>query len=142
MSNAANIRLTTTEDFVVHHGVTMTATRADRNPNMGDDEWSRSASHFKCVLRFEGRQLTTYFSQGSAHTNVPTVATVLDCLATDAGTAFSVGSFEEFCREFGYDDDSRRAERAYRACEAMSGKLERFLGAGLADFLLHEVERL
>lgn len=38
----------------------------------------------------------------------------LKCIIDDAlsGTY----SFEEFCNEFGYDEDSRRAEKIYKAC--------------------------
>ena len=42
----------------------------------------------------------------------------LDCIVSD-GT-YSDYSFEEFCREFDYDDDSRKAERIYRAMQKTS----------------------
>lgn len=42
---------------------------------------------------------------------MPTAYDVLTCLTkTDPGT------FEEFCSEFGYDTDSRKAEKTYKAC--------------------------
>lgn len=34
-------------------------------------------------------------------------------------------SFEDFCSEFGYDEDSRSAERTHRACEKSCDKAER-----------------
>lgn len=33
--------------------------------------------------------------------------------------------FEEFCSEFGYDTDSRRAERIYKACKRSAATAER-----------------
>lgn len=40
----------------------------------------------------------------------PTAYDVLTCL-----TKYDPGTFEEFCGEFGYDTDSRRAEKTYNA---------------------------
>jgi hypothetical protein len=40
----------------------------------------------------------------------PTMYDVLSCLQK-----YDVGSFEDFCSEFGYDTDSRKAERIYKA---------------------------
>jgi len=34
-------------------------------------------------------------------------------------------SFEDFCAELGYDNDSRTAERVYKACEKTLSKVER-----------------
>lgn len=40
----------------------------------------------------------------------PTAYDVLACL-----TKYDVGTFENFCSEFGYDEDSRTAEKIYKA---------------------------
>ena len=40
----------------------------------------------------------------------PTAYDVLSCL-----TKYEVGTFENFCSEFGYDTDSRKAEKTYKA---------------------------
>ena len=40
----------------------------------------------------------------------PTAYSVLSCL-----TKYDPGSFEDFCSEFGYDTDSRSAEKTYQA---------------------------
>lgn len=40
----------------------------------------------------------------------PTVYSVLACLQK-----YDVGGFEDFCSEFGYDADSRQAEKTYKA---------------------------
>lgn len=40
----------------------------------------------------------------------PTLYSVLACLQK-----YDVGSFEDFCGEFGYDTDSRRAKKTYKA---------------------------
>jgi len=42
--------------------------------------------------------------------NPPTCYDVLSCI-----TKYDLGSFENFCNEFGYDTDSRKAEKTYKA---------------------------
>lgn len=42
--------------------------------------------------------------------NAPTAYDVLACL-----TKYDVGTFEDFCGEFGYDTDSRSAKKTYKA---------------------------
>jgi len=40
----------------------------------------------------------------------PTAYSVLSCL-----TKYDPGTFEDFCSEFGYDEDSKKAEKTYKA---------------------------
>ena len=47
-------------------------------------------------------------------------------------------SFENFCGEFGYDEDSRTAERIYKACEKTLKKVERVFSCDLYD-LINEI---
>ena len=42
------------------------------------------------------------------------------CFLSDALAAEN--SFEDFCSEFGYDTDSRKAEKSYKACEKSAEK--------------------
>ncbi len=52
-------------------------------------------------------------------------------------------SFEEFCGEYGYDTDSRRAERIHRAVQEQARQMRRLLGDDLKTFLdaLQEQDR-
>lgn len=50
---------------------------------------------------------------------VPTAYDVLSCLIK-----YDVGTFEDFCCEFGYDTDSRRAEQIYFACQKEYAQLQ------------------
>lgn len=43
--------------------------------------------------------------------------------------------FEEFCREFGYDEDSRRAEKTWKACKRSTEKLRRIFDGSLYDLI-------
>lgn len=112
---------------------------ADSNPYNPD--W-KDASHYKCVLNAGRKQMTTYFSMGLAHTKEPEVQDVLDCLASDSASVENKDNFESWASEFGYDIDSRKAERIYIACERQARKLKQFLGEDKYYELLWEVERI
>ena len=71
----------------------------------------------------------------------PELADVLDCLASNAMGIENARCFEEWAAEYGYDEDSRRAERVYRTCQEEAAKLARFLGEGVFQEVL-DAERL
>jgi hypothetical protein len=133
--------------FIEKHGISMTAERTDSNPNMID---SGDMDHWKVTLVTTGgifgksrRQLTTYFSMGYGHNGAePSVSMVLDALASDASGVDSANrDFESWASEYGYDTDSRKAERIFKACEKLRDKLEKFLGYDALDDLLWHTER-
>ena len=66
---------------------------------------------YKITLRNGNGSYTFKFGQSIANQGQePTAYDVLACL-----TKYDVGSFEDFCSEFGYDTDSRTAEKTYFA---------------------------
>ena len=69
----------------------------------------------------------TAYKQGLAHEDGPSLVSVLASLMSDA-SAGEQGSFEDFCGDFGYDTDSRRAESTYRACQQTAVAMRRLLG--------------
>ena len=77
-------------------------------------------------LKHQGRSLTTSFFQGSAHKTAPSAADVLSCLASDARSGEQ--SFEDFCGDFGYDADSRKAHETWKTCARMTKQLHKLLG--------------
>lgn len=96
--------------------------------------WHRNARHWrvKLVRTVNGkrRELSTPFSQGSAHVKPPTAADVLSCLLMDARAAGS--TFEDWCADLGYDSDSRKAERVWDACRKIAPKVQAFCGDDLS----------
>ena len=54
------------------------------------------------------------------------VLNALYCFVSDAISGLY--SFDEFCGEFGYDTDSRKAEKVYKACKRAYAKFERVSG--------------
>ena len=128
--------------FIVQSKIRMKSAPADHNPNMEESDWSRTASHFKCVLVRGNRRMTTYFSMGSAFNREPDAAEVLDSIAFESIAIDNALSFEGWCADCGYDPDSRRAERTYKVCQKQVKRARHFLGADLYRELLYNVERL
>lgn len=83
--------------------------------------------------------MTIPFSMGPAHSHEPTVADVLECLASDYSG--SDQAFEDWAADLGYDPDSRKAERTYQAVVRQARKLEQFLGPDVVHTLVYEVDR-
>lgn len=126
--------------FIARHGITFKAHPASRNPNI--DDMPAGSRHWICDIDCGGRGMSVHFSQGPAHKDPPTAADVLDCLASDASGYDNAGSFEDWCAEYGFDSDSRRAERTHRNVGRQAEALREILGTP-ADYetLLYKVER-
>lgn len=120
-------RLAAKVKIVVHYGAKLDWDK--------QDEWQQKSNGYNCTLRYKGRQYTFDFWQGSAITEEPTAAGCLECLLSDASVS---DDFEDFCGEFGYDTDSRKAERTHKACLKVREKLERLLGDDFDAFMAAE----
>lgn len=131
----------TLQSFIAQNRIKMTTKWADSNPNMTADDWSRGASHWKCQIRAGRRAMTTFFSQGSAHIGEPTLTSVLDCLASDAAGFENAQSFEDWASEYGYDADSRKAEKTFKAISKQAEGLKRLLGEDAYGTLLWHTDR-
>lgn len=115
----------------------------DENPNMSD--MPSGSAHYKVKLRarIDGRtrSLTTFFSMGPALCKEPEAVEVLDCLVSDAAGIENARDFTDWAQEYGYDPDSRKAEKIYRVCVRQSDKLAVFLGP-LFQRALYKTERV
>lgn len=135
----------TIDEFIQDNNIGIRCDIVDANPNMNDPKWD--ATHYRVSINRGGfvdgpyREMETYFSQGKGHVNVPDLRDVLDCLASEAAGYENARTFEDWAEEYGYDTDSRKAERTYHAIQGQSVLLLRFLGRTLFDELL-AIERL
>lgn len=101
------------QEFAQKHKISLKCTHFGYGKHFADDTQSRHI--FRCMLvRKDGqieKQYTFKFGQSIADGNTPpNIYDVLTCLQK-----YDVGTFEDFCSEFGYDEDSRKAEKIYNA---------------------------
>lgn len=66
-------------------------------------------------ITLNGEKHTCEYRQGTAHYTLPTAKEVLHSLKVDASCVI-YNDFEQFCAEFGYDTDSRKALATFEAC--------------------------
>nr|WP_298657219.1 hypothetical protein [uncultured Flavobacterium sp.] len=106
-------------DFAAKHGVTMTVKYIDYAPHFADDKKSRH--RFSVTLKRHGKRMTIKFGQSIAvGAQEPSLYDVLSCVQKH-----EVGTFENFCGDFGYDTDSRTAHRTYLAVQREFNKVNR-----------------
>ena len=134
------------DEFIKEHSIHYKrCNKMFRNPNMPD--W-KNADHWEVVLHITGKGLyepefITCYSMGIGHKGKkPTMQQVLDCVASDAAGYEDSGSFEEWAMNYGYNPDSRKAEKIYLLVEQGSRELRTFLGNEAYESLLRETERM
>ena len=125
------------EAFLKKHGIKFKAVRTGYGPYFPDDKESRD------IYRLE--LLRASFRRGEyAPTSKAQRASFRDTKNGEAPTAYDLlaritksdpGTFEDFCGNFGYDTDSRRAERIYKGVCREWQKVQRF-------FTAEEIEEL
>ena len=112
---------TNLENFIAENKIKFSYNWVAERP---DNLMSKEMDHWHCVLKANGKTYTFYYSQGYGyHHAEPTLPDVLEALARDYDP--NDMSFEEFCSEFGYDEDSRKAEKIYRAVRKETQALDR-----------------
>jgi hypothetical protein len=119
--------------FITNNNIKIEVEYADDNPNFVDEK--TRMNHYKTVLMLGKKQMTVPFSMGVGLTHEPTAYDVLTCLQMDATTYVNDYSFEDFCSEYGYDTESRKAERTYKVILRQSEKLKNFLGDKFEEFM-------
>lgn len=105
------------------------------------DEWQQKANQYTATVKYDGKQLTTPYFTGTGWTKEPTWKDVLGCLVMDTYSYENSRGFEDFCAEYGYDSDSRKAKKLYNQLEKTSKKVKHLLGNDfeeIAEFLNEE----
>lgn len=130
----------TLDKFLEQYPVKLRLARLDERRDGMMTDMPPGSRHFGFTLSRKGKRYSGTFSQGPAIKEEPTVKDLLDSIAGDAAAA--VGSFSDFCAEMGYDEDSRSAERIYKACERSRLGIHRLFGDTGAETLMFDTERL
>lgn len=119
----------TIKDFIAKHNISVSLKTTYENPNM---ENSGDMFNYSATLKMGRKRFTLPFSTGKGWTRAPDASDILECLQSDYYVKDM--DFEDFCSEFGYDLDSRKAEKTWRACGNQSVKLDKFLGDLIEEF--------
>ena len=99
------------------------------------DSWKQNANPWTVQLRYQGRQYTFPFWTGTGWTSEPNAFDAAHCVLSDAVGFENSRSFEDWAGDYGYDTDSREAERLYRAVERVHTNVKRLLGDDFDDLV-------
>lgn len=119
--------------------ITSIPRRSDRDQS----QWDKDASHYQVTISVatdngkKDRTYTSEYSQGSGIEGWPRARRVLESIVMDAQSG--IADFDDFCSDFGYDNDSMSADRTWRACR----KVTKFFNQiGLNDDGIAELDKL
>lgn len=135
--------MVTIKEFIAMYGIKMKRiNRIYQNPHTEDFK----GDHWEVVLHTPGQgidEFVTYFSKGFGYNGKkPTVAEVLDCIASDAMGYENTKNFEDWATEYGYNISLRRTETIYENVKNEVRKLKNFLEKEAYETLLWETERM
>lgn len=87
----------------------------------------KNSDGWTCTIGYDGKYIEIPFYMGKGHEGrEPEMLEVLECLVSDA-TSSSM-SFEEWCAEFGYNNDSIKDLKSYNECVKIGEKLHYLFG--------------
>lgn len=100
-------------DFLSKNNITFKAKFLKNDYHFSEDKDTRDI--FNVTFSREGKKFSLRFGQSLNDSdynggNPPTPYDVLACIQK-----YEVGNFQNFCGDFGYDTDSRKAEKIYKA---------------------------
>lgn len=87
------------------------------------------------TLTYQEREFSFPFHMGVGIQHGPTAESVLGNLCMNASSIENVRSFEEWAGDFGYDEDSRKAEATYHACWQEARQTKALLGSDYLWFV-------
>lgn len=123
------------EELIELHGIECSAVMgANHDPAPAD--WGRMISYGVTLTRPYGASmyvLRVDFHVGTAH-GAPDAEDVINCLVQDALSLENSTGFEDWAENLGYDPDSRKAEKIYKAVEEQSELIRDFLGDHFESF--------
>lgn len=126
----------TFREAVTKYRVKLTATWIEARPDGLMEGMPAGSTHWRLKLtrprfpggeRYQGltrvrRTWTVYWSQGPACGELRDAVEVLECLNSDR----VLEDFDNWARGLGYDTDSRKAEKIYKACVKATKQWARF----------------
>lgn len=115
------------QQFAGKHNIKLVINSSEYKKHFADDKECRYV--FNCTLKCKGKRYTFNFGQSVASgAEEPTMYDVLTCLQK-----YEVGTFENFCSDFGYNDDSITALKTYKAVCKEYNSMLRVFGATILE---------
>lgn len=116
----------------------ITATYTGSKPAPWGDTMPKNWNHYRITVKNtnNGKRTGFDFWASIAKPKLTTEHDVLDafrCFINDALAGEM--DFTEFCGELGYDEDSRTAERTWKACKRSANKLRRIYDGDLYELI-------
>lgn len=118
-------------EFASKYGIKLTLISEDYKKHFADDKNERQV--YKMRISRNGKSYTFDFGASIADPSEPTMYDVLA-----AFTKYDPRDFENFCGDYGYDEDSRTAEKTYKAVKKEFAAVERLFGDILEE--LQEIQ--
>lgn len=113
--------------FAKKHGIKLTINSQSFGLHFADDKESRYI--FNCTLSMAKKQYTFKFGQSiNEGAKEPEMYNILSCLQK-----YGIGTFENFCSESGYDEDTRKAHKIYIAVEREYNNMVRVFGSEILE---------
>jgi hypothetical protein len=98
-------------EFATATGTKLKINRSEYGKHFAEDKERRYI--FNCTLTRNGKKFTLNFGQSiAAEDTPPTMYDILTCL-----TKYDPETFENFCGEYGYNTDSIKALKTYKAVQ-------------------------
>jgi len=118
---------------LIIHGLTVNVSatyKGDKKWNVSDRPGApQNWNNHRVTVTTENGKCSFEFWASIAHPKIQSESDIigaLSCFVSDAMS--SKDSFEDFCSELGYDSDSRKAYKIFKACERSYVKFERIIG--------------
>lgn len=123
------------EEFAEKHGLQLSWSKTDRNPDIVDQEWQ--ADHYAVTIAGRGLPTSLYFSIGKGnHGEAPTIEGVLETLAMSARSFREADGFKDWAEGLGFNSDSIREKECYEIGVRTMEDLERTIGEDAMEELL------
>jgi hypothetical protein len=112
-------------DFLTKHGIKFSFELVNTKRPSWDE--NRQCNHFVVTFQKAGKKMSfDFFDSINNFEKGVTELRAYDALTCCSSELYCPDTFEEFCSEYGYDEDSRSAEKTFRALSKMSKKLRAF----------------
>lgn len=116
------------ETFLNHFNLAVKIAYLDNNPPQWDEDQGHNRLRYRVTIQRKDTRKSLSFIFWDSIANAekgerPTPYDILTCVSSDSNV---YDSFEDFCGEFGYDTDSRKAEGTWKKVKKFADRINDF----------------